>query len=145
MTKWEEFLDRRTKNIGFLSRGNAFREPTPAEKAAALAIEIESWQASIGKKTFTTGEEYSVSKSFPNGVKKEDIPSRGIYTDMRPKAIKAYIETPMDVGGAIDITQYISRPTLLQKIMNWFRRKYKSTASHGPRYWEWLETKKDKE
>ena len=46
---WEKKLEPRKANIGFLTRSDAFAEPTPAQRAAALAHETKSWQASIGK------------------------------------------------------------------------------------------------
>lgn len=103
MTDWEKFLERRKANIGFITRGRAFRELTEFEKHEAMMKEIESWQASIGKKSFHVGAEYSISKGYEHNL----------HPDLfkREQAIKTYIETPMDKDGiliseGIDVERY---------------------------------------
>lgn len=95
LTDWEKTKNRRTANIGFISRGNAFRDSTPAETARALMIEIESWQATKGNKLKKT-EEYSRSIGRPSCSLKEDKFSSILVTDQGKRAVKAYIETPID-------------------------------------------------
>lgn len=86
---WEKKIEERTRNIGFVSRLGAFREPTPAEKEAALCIEIKSWQATVGKKTYSTSAEYNIP------IKTE---YKKIVPTHRQEAINAYIGTPIDIG-----------------------------------------------
>ena len=110
---WDKYLEKRTKNIGFRTRLGAFRDPTPAEKAAALAIEIDSWQATKGIKPYTVSAEYSkpmtASTFFDN------------REEMYRNAAKAYIETPMYAGPRIDVTPYLEKQSLLSLL--WFQLK----------------------
>jgi hypothetical protein len=124
MTEWEKFLERRKKNIGFISKTDAFSEPHPAIKAAALAIEIEKWQNTIGKKPFHVGREYYISKGA--GINLLQTRESGYpLKEIKDNAIKAYIETPMDQEGilvslGIDIDKYKWREIgFFKAILNW--------------------------
>lgn len=102
MTEWEKFLERKKANIGFITRGKAFREPTDAEIARAIMIEVKSWQQSRGKKTFTKSEEYKVPRK---SIESESDAYR------RAEAIIAYCDTPIDAEGilkaqGIDVEPY---------------------------------------
>lgn len=92
MTDWDKFLERRKANIGFITRGKSFREPTKFEMHDALSKEIVSWQSSRGKKSFHLGAEYSISKGYECDIDPDNFIKRD-------KAVKAYIETPMEVVG----------------------------------------------
>lgn len=87
LSDWEKFLKRRSDNIGFISRLGAFKDPTPAEIARAIMIETKSWQKSIGKKPYTTSQEY-----------KTPIKINTIRVTHRKEAIAAYLETPINIG-----------------------------------------------
>jgi hypothetical protein len=105
MTDWEKFLERRSKNIGFISKLNAFREPTSLEKAEALEIETKRWQETIGKRPFHLGTEYSISRGYEYDI---NNPDNFVKKDA---AIKAYVNTPMDPNGIlasqeIDVERY---------------------------------------
>ena len=113
-TDWEKYLDRRTKNLGFMSRLGAFRDPTPAEIQRAILIETEAWQQSKGKKTYKTSLEYSISK-------KEE----GFTVSIMPKesAVKAYVKTLMDPENilrmqGIDVERFERPPSFFKKLFN---------------------------
>lgn len=114
MTDWEKFLERRKANIGFITRGRAFREPTRAELHEALIKETVSWQSTIGKKTFSSSEEYRASRA--------DIqpPLFTISPVRRQNAIEAYIETPMDPEGVLK-SQSIDVGRYEWKQVGWFK------------------------
>ena len=101
MTDWEKFLERRKANIGFITRGKAFREPTPKEMASALQTEINSWQETKGKLNYKLSQPYSIAKG--KGINllatRECFePIKGIE---RERAIDAYMKTPMDQKGIL--------------------------------------------
>ena len=116
MSDWQKYLERRSKNLGFASRLGAFRDPTPAEKATAIAIEIDSWQATKGVKPYTLSAEYS--KPLGHGFNLK--PDLSLKVDLRERAIKAYIETPMN-AGTVDVTPYLEKQSLLSLL--WFQFK----------------------
>jgi hypothetical protein len=127
MTDWEKFLERRKANIGFITRAKAFRNPSALEMNTALAIEIKSWQSSIGKKTFKVGPESPMSK-MAFDIFMED-------KEKKNKAIEAYIQTPIDKDGilesqGIDVDIYKWREVgIFRAFFNWIvgrkvRRKY---------------------
>jgi len=96
MNDWEKFLERRKKNLGFVTRLGAFHNPTEAEKAAALEIEINSWQATKGTRPFTVSAEYS--NPLGHGINLKATRDVGEKAEHREEAIKAYINTDMDIG-----------------------------------------------
>jgi hypothetical protein len=118
MTDWEKFLERRKANIGFITRGKAFRESTEYEKAEALARETKVWQESIGKRPFHIGMEYSISRGYEYDIE----PLNFIKRD---NAIKAYVETPMDKNGVflsqgIDVEKYKWKEVgIFRAFFNW--------------------------
>lgn len=93
LSDWEKFLERRKANIGFITRGKAFREPTKFEMNQALNKEIQSWQDDIGKRPFHVGTEYSLSRGYEYDINPDNM--------RRDKAIEAYIKTPMDKNGIL--------------------------------------------
>lgn len=95
LTPWEVILERRKANIGFISKGKAFRDPTPVEMACALQFEIDSWQETKGKVAYKMGYPYSVSKAEDDNFRKLILGPR------RDRAIEAYINTPMDKDGIL--------------------------------------------
>lgn len=111
MNDWEKFLEKRKANIGFITRGRAFRDPTPAEMSVAIQTEIKSWQSTIGKSPYKLSAAYSISKgSGVNLLRTRECeePIKGIE---REKAIDSYIKTPMDEKGilreeGIDLEQF---------------------------------------
>lgn len=107
---WQKKIEKRTENIGFLSRTNAFREPTPFEKAQALAIETNSWQESRGVKPYTVSAEYFIPRASMQTI----ITPGPFHADL---AVKAYMETKMDAGPNIDVSQYEPK-TWKQTIMS---------------------------
>lgn len=122
LSDWEKYIERRSKNIGFATKLGAFRDPTPAEKAAALAYEIKTWQDSIGKKNYTVSVEYSVSRGVLPNVPEPQI----------DKAIRAYIETPMEaVGRYIGLDVKIYERNWFQRIMDNFFSLFKREKKIG--------------
>ena len=112
--EWGKKIKKRTDNIGFISRSNAFRDPSPAEISAAMAKEIESWQATKGKKTYRLSADYSIPKGYGINLKADQ------YYESRIHATYAYINTPMDAGN-VDVTPYTNPKTRFQKIKDWFK------------------------
>lgn len=108
MTPWQAFIERRNKNIGFITKASGFGEPIHADKAAALAIETQSWQDSIGKKPFHISDEYKIPLGHGTNLK---------MTEPRIKeAIDAFMNTPMTLVGRyenanMDLTPYINPET----------------------------------
>lgn len=100
MNDWEKWLKRKKDGLGFMTRLNAWGEPTEAEKAAALAIETNSWKESKGKKIKQSAV-YSIPiyrsiSDYGQNIHATRID--GQPTERRDEAIKAYIETPIDMG-----------------------------------------------
>ena|ERR1700677_2154237 len=102
LSDWDKFLERKKANIGFITRGNAFGEPTPAEMASALAKEIESWQQSMGKSPFKISAEYSISKGFGFNLKADREFGEPLTGPQLARAIDAYVNTPMDKDGILE-------------------------------------------
>jgi len=114
---WQKYIDRKTAPMGYATRLGAFREPTPAEKSLALLYEIESWQKSRGIRPYKISAEYSVSQCKELGTSLYDPVNR------IPKAVEAYINTPMQIVGkfkdaGIDIEVYKRGP--IRKFFDWF-------------------------
>ncbi len=112
-TDWEKYLDRRTKNLGFMSRLGAFRDPTPAEIQRAILIETKAWQESKGKKTYSTSAEYAVSR-------KNEKPTLNhidlINIKRKHPAVQAYVNTLMDPENilrmqGIDVERFEQPPS----------------------------------
>lgn len=101
MNDWEKFLERRKANIGFSTRGKAFRAPTEGEKAQAMAIEIKSWQESQGKKNYTVSLEYKISKGMGFNLLTDRELGVAFKGENVSRAIDAYINTPMDKEGIL--------------------------------------------
>lgn len=138
MNNWEKFLERRKANIGFITRGKAFRDPTPAEMATAVQLEIKSWQETKGKTPYKVSAEYKIAKGHGINLlrtREFDEPLKGLA---RERAIKAYIETPIDKDGilksqGIDVSLYERRPNIFQRIYDWFIRKTGPDYERGER------------
>lgn len=162
-TAWEEVIQRRKENIGFLTRTGAFCEPTEAEKAAALSIELNNWSEtrsswaptkgalpSPGKKTWTTSFEYTTPLGAGINLKRTREPGGKLDGPEYYSAMHVYVVTPMDHYGilkaqGIDVSKYEKMP-FLQKIYNWFRKKIND--EYEPKPWltkEFIEQFKIKE
>ncbi len=136
-TDWEKYLERKKANIGFITRGKAFREPSPGEMAQALGLEIESWQKSKGTKNYKIGNEYKIPNrtGWPwnsHLYKGAGINLRATRNFEEPltgpevaKAIEAYVNTPMDKDGilksqGIDVEPYRWREIgLIRAVWSW--------------------------
>lgn len=137
MTDWEKFLERKKANIGFITRGKAFRDPTPAEMATAVQLEIKSWQDTKGKTPYKIGQEYITPVGHGINLlrtREFEEPINGLE---REKSIKAYIETPMDKDGIlakqnIDVSIYNWREVgIIKALIAWIfgrkvRRKFEN-------------------
>lgn len=111
-SNWQKKIEKRTDNIGFISRLNAFREPTQAEKAAALIKEIESWQSTRGVKPYSISAEYSIPQGHGFNLKQDTQKPNNNHIK---SAIEAYMHTPM--GLEMDTSTYENPLTLLQRII----------------------------
>lgn len=114
---WEVKKAKRSANIGFISKLNAFKDPTPAEKASALATEINSWQASIKKTPYSISAEYSMPQGQGFNLKQDTH----LQLERMEEAKIAYLTTPMDDGGilkaqGINVTPYENPPTKWQML-----------------------------
>lgn len=96
-TDWDKLKEKKTSNIGFISRSNAFREPTEAERARAVMIETQSWQEGRGKKPYTVSAEYSVAKGAGINLKGDTQFDEARKNSFKLDAIDAYINTPMGI------------------------------------------------
>ena len=129
-TDWEKKLEKATKNIGFITRSNAFSEPTAAEKARALAIETESWQRtqkSGWKSSWKVSAPYAVAKGAGTNLRATRRCGEPLGKNRRDRAITAFVNTPMDKDGVlkslgINVKQYEKPKTLFGKIYDWFKR-----------------------
>ena len=125
LSDWEKFLERRKANIGFITRGKAFRNPTSAEMDIALIAEIKSWQETKGKLNYKISKPYSIPKGKGINLlatRECEEPIKGIE---REKAIEAYINTPMDQKGILkelgyDIEVYKWKEVgIFKALFNW--------------------------
>lgn len=111
-TPWEKYKEKRTANIGYVSKLNAFRDPTPSEQYVALIKEIESWQSTKGTTPYKVGAAYSTSKGHNINLLQDKKPF-----DLAMKRAKiAYMETKME-------------PELLERIK-------KPVTAKDPGWWE---------
>lgn len=101
VTDWEKFLDRRKANIGFITRGKAFRHPTDSEMRSALLTEINSWQESKGKINYKISAPYYIAKGHGVNLLADREFEQPIQGPRRESAVQAYIETPMDKDGVL--------------------------------------------
>jgi hypothetical protein len=146
-SEWELWLERRKKNIGYITRTDAFAEPTEAQKTAALKIEAKNWDetrtswadqrpgmtcdgrmrtfcgpATKGKTTFTIGEEYSIPLGHGINLLRTREPDGRLDGPEYTSAFNAYIVTPMDPHGilkaqGIDVSRYEKKPTIFHKLL----------------------------
>lgn len=126
---WDKVVEKRTKNIGFASRLGAFKDPTPAEIAAAMAIEIESWQKTKGTRPFKVSGEYAVP--FGHGKNLRATGESSVSYEGMLRGVRAYQETPMDPDGVlrslgIDIDRYTQQT---------FKTRFKRIRDHI-NYWD---------
>lgn len=135
MTEWEKFLERRKANIGFITRGKAFRDPSPAEKQSALVHEIKMWQESQGKLNYKISAPYSIAKGKGINLLASREFQEPIKGPEREAAINAYINTPMDEEGILKSVGIDTEPYrwheigIFKAIWSWLtgrkvRRKY---------------------
>jgi hypothetical protein len=135
LSDWEKFLERKKANIGFITRGKAFREPTPGEMAQAVGIEIESWQKSKGKKNYKVSDEYKFPKGYGINLKATRSFEEPLTGPEVARAIDAYVNTPMDQEGilqsqGVDLERYKWREIgMFKALWSWItgrkvRRKY---------------------
>jgi hypothetical protein len=111
LSDWEKFLERRKANIGFITRGKAFRDPSDGEKAAALAHETKMWQESQGKLNYKISAPYNIAKGKGINLLATREFEEPIKGPERERAIDAYMNTPMDPKGilksiGIDVEPY---------------------------------------
>jgi len=137
-TPWEAVLERRKANIGFVTRTDAFENPTDGMKAQALAIETKKWQETIGKKPFHLGNEYSVPKGHGINLLRTREPGGKLDGPEYDMAIGAYITTPMDhydilKAQGIDVSRYENPPNIFHKIYDWIKCKFEDNYERGPR------------
>jgi hypothetical protein len=138
MTDWEKFLERRKANIGFMTRGKAFRHPTPGEMESSLAKEIKSWQDSKGKLNYKISAPYDIPKGKGINLLATRELGEPITGHEREKAIEAYINTDMDEKGIlksqnIDVSVYERRPNIFNRIYDWFIKKTGPDYERGAR------------
>jgi hypothetical protein len=128
---WEYWIQRRKENIGYVSKLGAFKPLTEAEKAASLAIEIQSWQASKGTRLdgWHTSSSYSAPLGTGINLKRTREPGGRLDGPEYNKAIDVYVTTPMDHYGilkaqGIDVSKWTKKPTvfhkLFWKIQDWY-------------------------
>src|ERR1700743_3204568 len=101
LSDWDKLIERKKANIGFITRGKAFREPTAGEMKSALSIEIESWQKSKGKLNYKLSAPYSVAKGKGINLLATREFEEPIKGPELQRAIEAYINTPMDEKGTL--------------------------------------------
>lgn len=130
---WVEILERRKANIGFASKVGGLKPPTPGEKAAALSIEMASWQLSQSKKTWTVSSEYSFPLGTGINLKRTREPGGKMDGPEYNNAIHAYLVTPMDhhdilKAQGIDVSKWEQKPNMFQKLfwnlMDLFNRQF---------------------
>lgn len=132
-TPWIEIIRRRKENIGFVGKLGAFKPATEAEKAIALAREIQSWQASKGTRLegWKVSESYSIPKGSGINLLRTREPGGRLDGPEWNGAIVAYVDTPMDHHGilkaqGIDVGKWEKKPTIFHKlfwkIQDWFHR-----------------------
>lgn len=128
-TDWDKRKEKSEKNLGFISRTGAFRDPTPAEKAQAIAIETESWQASKGKFLgggWKVSAAYSIPKGAGRNLRADRVDGEPINGIQREVAMQAYIDTPMDnkegtlKAMGIDVRKYEHPKSLWEKTRDGF-------------------------
>lgn len=139
---WDKKCEKRTDNIGFLTKTGAFRKPTSYEMAAALAIETAMWQEtekhgwkSNGWKIST---EYSQAKGAGLNLRMD---TQKQLDAKRELAIEAYIKTPMEIVGKmanarIDTSVY--KRGWVSKLIDWFRAKLLKQPQENLSYYERL-------
>lgn len=141
-TPWIEILERRKANIGFASKVGGLKPPTPAEKAAALSIEMASWQLSQSKKTWTVSSEYSFPLGTGINLKRTREPGGKMDGPEYNNAIHAYVVTPMDhydilKAQGIDVSRWEQKSGFFQKLFgkinDLFMRQY-NTKTEEPRF-----------
>lgn len=121
---WKELIDRRTANIGYGSKLGHFKPLTDAEKAAALAIEIQNWQASKGTrlKGWSIGESYADPLGSGINLKRTREPGGKLDSPEYQSALHMYEVTPMDHFGilkaqGVDVSKYEIPPTRIEKMI----------------------------
>ena len=123
MTNWERWIERRKQNIGLVRKYYKFTPPTEAEKAASLAIEIQSWQASKGTRLegWKVSDSYSDPKGHGINLLRTREPEGKLDGPEYTKAINAYITTPMDhhnilKSQGIDVSIWEEKPSIFSKM-----------------------------
>lgn len=141
-TDWDKKIEKKDANLGFITKLDAFY-PSDTKKAIALEIEINSWQKSIGKKTYTVSGEYSVPKGHGFDLKvdyEESVEASFTLAKI------AYVYTPMDpehklTGLAAQVVKELTHPpSTWQKTKSWVLNKFRSRRIMGPlglTYKEW--------
>lgn len=136
---WQQKIEKRTQNIGFLTRSGIFREPSEAEKAVALAVETKSWQEPKWKDHWKTSVEYSESKASKENLG-TNLKSAQDQIKIQ-KAIKAYRETPMETIGkftGVNIQPY--KRSSWEKFVDWIAELFpKKLKPRNRPKWHWEE------
>lgn len=120
---WKKLLEKRTANIGFISRTNAFKDPSPAEIARAIMIETESWKNTKGQVTWTVSAPYSRPLGKGINLMRTREAEEPILGPIRQSALSAYVTTPMNVGSP-EIKIETQRPEYGYKKVGIFQRIY---------------------
>lgn len=123
MTDWQRWIERRNKNIGLIGRYYKFQPPTEAEKAIALAREIESWQASKGTRLegWKVSESYSTPKGAGINLLRTREPGGKLDGPEYTGALNAYRTTPMDhhdilKSQGIDVSKWEKKQSIFSKM-----------------------------
>jgi hypothetical protein len=155
VTPWANILARRKANIGFITRLQAFDEPTPEMKASALALEINKWQETIGKRPYSVSAEYKTPLGPGINLKRTREPGGRLDGPEYQSALHMYVVTPMDhfdilKSQGIDVSRYEKHPNIFQrafdKIYDWFKLRKDPDYIRLPRLSkEFIETFKIKE
>lgn len=136
---WEKTVERKTSNIGFVTKVGGLREWTIAEKTAALYKEIESWQKTKGTKPYKVSAEYPAPHN--NGIHCKGVAMEMLYeyVEKNKRAGNAYLNTQMDPYGilknqGIDVSQY-EKTTFFKRIK---RKIIAANPGFFENFWFWI-------
>jgi hypothetical protein len=138
MTRWEQWIKRRSDNIGFITRAGGFKPPTEAEIAAAKAIEINAWQRTKGEIPYHVSASYALPKGHGINLLRTREPGGKLDGPEYTKSVESYILTPIDHHGilkahGIDVSRYERPPNIFMRIIDWFKKKKDPDYERGPR------------
>lgn len=131
-TPWEKKKEKANAPLGFITRLNAFRDPTPGEIARAIAVETDSWQKTKGTRPYLVSAEYKTPLGHGINLKRTREPGGRLDGPEYDKAIYSYVDTPMDhydilKEQGIDVSKYENPYNFFQKsffkIKDWYKSK----------------------